>query len=66
LLIKQIIKSRLKRILINRPRRWGKSTNMSMIYSFFNLEINQQKKQFNLTLFQGGNAITKNGVTKNF
>ena len=40
-------------MLINLPRRWGKSTNMSMIYSFFNLEIDQQKKEFNLTLFAG-------------
>jgi hypothetical protein len=35
LLIRKIIDSNLKNILITRPRRWGKTINMSMLFYFF-------------------------------
>ena len=35
LLIKDIINEDLSAILILRPRRWGKTINMHMLYNFF-------------------------------
>jgi len=36
LFIKQIIEMKDEAILITRPRRWGKTLNMNMLYYFFN------------------------------
>lgn len=43
LLIKEVIDSKDKIILITRPRRWGKSLNLSMLNYFFMEEIMGQK-----------------------
>ena len=37
LYIKEILNENSKTILITRPRRFGKSLNMSMLYHFFNM-----------------------------
>ena len=47
-----------KAIVITRPRRWGKSSNMDMLYYFFNMEVDEQGKALNpqphRVLFTGG------------
>jgi len=37
LFIAEIIETALRVILITRPRRWGKSSNLEMLYYFFKL-----------------------------
>ena len=41
LFIKEIIETRDKVAIITRPRRWGKTTNMTMLYNFFSIEVNE-------------------------
>jgi hypothetical protein len=43
LFIKEIINDKSKVTLITRPRRWGKTLNMSMLYYFFSAEVYGQK-----------------------
>ena len=38
LLVKELIDSKKKAILIIRPRRWGKSLNLHMLKTFFEIE----------------------------
>jgi hypothetical protein len=45
LLIKQIIHDGSNVILITRPRRWGKSLDLSMLQHFFASHVNQQPTQ---------------------
>jgi hypothetical protein len=45
LLIKELVSSGAKLSLIIRPRRWGKTLNMSMIQYFFSREVNGQLTQ---------------------
>lgn len=45
LLIKEIIEDPSKSILITRPRRWGKTLNMSMLHNFFAAEVNYEKTE---------------------
>ena len=40
LLIKEIIADKSESILITRPRRWGKTLNMSMLHHFFADTVN--------------------------
>lgn len=42
LFIKDIIEAKKKVILITRPRRWGKTINMSMLKYFFNREVDNK------------------------
>ncbi|MEO1219250.1 MAG: AAA family ATPase, partial [Bacteroidota bacterium] len=39
LLIKDMLTDRTKALLITRPRRWGKTLNMNMIYHFLRCEV---------------------------
>lgn len=41
LLIKEIIEDASKAILISRPRRWGKTLNISMLQHFFAAKVNE-------------------------
>ena len=45
LFIKEIIEDGSKVILITRPRRWGKTLNMSMLHHFLAAEVTRQKTQ---------------------
>jgi len=55
--IQDIIDSKKKAMVITRPRRWGKSLNMSMLYYFLNKEVYKNGKpivpQPNRVLFEG-------------
>src|SRR5204863_7240172 len=44
LLIKEILETKAKAMLITRPRRWGKTTNMSMLNYFFSPEGADENK----------------------
>jgi len=58
LFIKDVIDIKHKALLITRPRRWGKSLNMTMLYYFLNKVIDKNGKpivpQPNRVLFEGG------------
>ena len=58
LLIKEVVDDSHEVILITRPRRWGKSLNMSMLKHFFNIEVNSKGERIipnpNRVLFNGG------------
>ncbi|WP_425363841.1 AAA family ATPase [Candidatus Tisiphia endosymbiont of Hybos culiciformis] len=60
LMIKELLEDSGKVILITRPRRWGKSLNMSMLQKFFEIEIDQNgvplptEDRVNRMLFTGG------------
>lgn len=43
LFIKEIIEDKTKAILITRPRRWGKTLNMSMLQHFFASNVNGEE-----------------------
>lgn len=45
MLINEIIKDDSRVILLTRPRRWGKTTNLSMLQYFFADEVDRQKTQ---------------------
>ena len=60
LLIKDFIDNSAKVLLITCPRRWGKSINMNMIKTFFEIEVDQYGKRLHdkrearsYKLFQG-------------
>ena len=57
-----------KRLLIIRPRRWGKSLNMSMVKEFLSLEVNEEgkikKRNCNYNLFAHGKYKDSNGAKK--
>ncbi|WP_221179572.1 AAA family ATPase, partial [Candidatus Cardinium hertigii] len=65
LLIKELLEESSEVILITRPRRWGKSLNMSMIKRFFEIEVNAQgeplpeTERINPALFLGGTIDLK-------
>ena len=60
LFINDIIHDKHKVLLITRPRRWGKSSNMSLLKTFLELEVDKegnplpQEKQSNPIYFTGG------------
>ena len=60
LMIKELLEDSSKVILIVRPRRWGKSLNMSMLQRFFEIEVDEkgaplsQENRANYKLFAGG------------
>ncbi|MEO1219670.1 MAG: AAA family ATPase [Bacteroidota bacterium] len=41
LLIKDILTDFAKALLITRPRRWGKTLNMSMLYHFLHCQVSE-------------------------
>jgi hypothetical protein len=48
LFIKKLIDGNYgRRIIINRPRRWGKSLNLSMLQYFFGIEVDENGKRIN-------------------
>lgn len=56
LLIEEVIKSQKAVLLLSRPRRFGKTLNLSMLRYFF--DINQSKNLFsNLLIWQSGEEI---------
>ena len=67
LFIKDIIHDKHKVLLITRPRRWGKSSNMSLLKTFLELEVDQegnplpQEKKINPVYFTGG-IIEEDGI----
>lgn len=66
LLIKDLIDQNDLVTLITRPRRWGKSTSMSMLWRFFALEHDQNEAKQNRELFKTlkiRNATTQDPVT---
>lgn len=60
LMIKELLDNGSEVILIARPRRWGKSINMSMIKKFFEIEVDvngnvlADEQKVNKKLFLGG------------
>lgn len=60
LMIKELLENYSEAILIARPRRWGKSINMSMIQRFFEIEVDShgnivpEAQRVNKKLFLGG------------
>ncbi|HJD67338.1 MAG TPA: ATP-binding protein [Rickettsia endosymbiont of Bembidion lapponicum] len=60
LMIKELLDNGSEAILITRPRRWGKSINMSMIKRFFEIEVDvngnvlADEEKINKKLFSGG------------
>lgn len=65
LMIKELLDDKSEAILITRPRRWGKSINMSMIHRFFEIEVDRKghvlpnKRRVNQRLFLGGSIDAK-------
>ena len=45
LFIKDILEASSGVLLITRPRRWGKSSNMSLLKTFLELEVDQEGKE---------------------
>ncbi len=60
LLIKSTLETSAVVFLITRPRRWGKSINLDMLKTFFEMEVDSHGKPISLTertnrkLFVGG------------
>ena len=53
LMIKELIDDKSEVILITRPRRWGKTLNMSMIQHFFSPSVlNKETKYLKIIKFQ--------------
>ena len=67
LFIKDIIHDKHKVLLITRPRRWGKSSNMSLLKTFLEIEVDKegnplpQEKKTNPVYFTGG-IIEEDGI----
>ena len=65
LFIKEFLEDSGKVALITRPRRWGKSLNMSMLSKFLAIEVDEegapipQDQSLNRKLFAGGEVILK-------
>ncbi|CAG9315542.1 unnamed protein product [Blepharisma stoltei] len=53
-LIKKILDDASPSILIARPRRWGKTSNMKMLKAFFHPDYDENGNLANLHLFTGG------------
>ena len=60
LFIKDVINDEFQVPLITRPRRWSKSSNMSMLKTFIEIEVDEhgnelpEEKKVNPTYFKGG------------
>ena len=69
LLIKELLDDGDSHLIITRPRRWGKSINMSMLKTFFSLEVdskdlcNIKTPNRNYPLFAGGAYTNIRGET---
>ena len=70
LFIKEFLKNKGKVALITRPRRWGKSLNMSMLSKFLAIEVDRngtpipQDQSLNRKLFVGGEVALDDEETK--
>jgi hypothetical protein len=70
LFIKELLNNGSDVVLIARPRRWGKSMNLSMLEHFFKIEVDKQglplplEDCVNRKLFLGGKVDTGFGETK--
>jgi len=69
LFIKDVINDELQVPLITRPRRWGKSSNISMLKTFLEIEIDEhgnelpEAQKVNPTYFKGGEICVGNKKT---
>ncbi|MCC8419243.1 MAG: ATP-binding protein [Rickettsia endosymbiont of Glossina mortisans submortisans] len=60
LMVQELLEDSAEVILITRPRRWGKSLNMSMLQRFFEVEVDEkgialsEESRVNHKLFTGG------------
>ena len=67
LFVKEIIDNTSGVLLITRPRRWGKSSNMSLLQTFLELEVDKagtplpQEKKDNPVYFTGGEVVDNFG-----
>ena len=67
LFVKEVIDDENDVILITRPRRWGKSSNMSLLKTFLELEVDKEgnplpnDKKANPVYFTGG-TIEEDGI----
>ena len=68
LFVEELINSSDKVTLINMPRRWGKSTNLSMLKTFLAIQVDENGNQLRdktstlrYKLFAGGNITTEEG-----
>lgn len=72
MLLKELIENSYSTILITRPRRWGKSINMSMMQKFFEVEVDREgnilpeEQKRNRKLFVGGEIDLGLDGFKNF
>lgn len=63
LFVKEFLDDSGKVVLVTRPRRWGKSMNMSMLSKFLSIEVDQSgapiaaEQSLNRKLFAGGEAV---------
>ena len=68
LMIKEVIEEGNKVTLVTRPRRWGKSSNIDMLKTFIEIEVDEQGKplveQINRKFFTGGTVIIDETNTK--
>ena len=66
LFIKDVINDEFQVPLITRPRRWGKSSNISMLKTFLEIEIDEhgnelaEAQKVNPAYFQGGEICVGN------
>lgn len=70
LFVKEFLETSSKTVLITRPRRWGKSLNMSMIEKFLAIAVDEQGQRLtpdqslNRKLFMGGEITLNEDVSK--
>ena len=68
LMIKEVIEEGNKVTLVTRPRRWGKSSNIDMLKTFIEIEVDEQGKplveQINRKFFTGGTVTIDETNTK--
>ena len=70
LFVKEFLEDNGDVVLITRPRRWGKSLNMSMLSKFFAIEVDRdgapdlQRQSLHRKLFVGGEVALDSGETK--
>ena len=66
LFIKEIIDSENKAMLITRPRRWGKSLNMSMLKYFFTPEVKSDGSEKNQQVKESPHLFTTLKINSGF
>ena len=70
LFVHDILHDKHKAVLITRPRRWGKSSNMSLLQTFLELEVDKAgnpvpvAKKENPVYFTGGEFVDNFGTVQ--